>query len=177
MMVSLDGMIEGADKDLEWHVWDEEMDQYMITFLKQIDVMLFGRVTYQLLESYWPTTTVDHPVLIEQMNHLPKIVFSKTLDKAEWTNTRLLKDNIASEIQQLKQQPGKDMVIFGGADLASTFIKLGLIDEYHLIVNPVVLGKGKPLFQNLQERVPLKFLHQRSFRCGNIALTYQAYGG
>lgn len=178
VMVSLDGFIEGPNKEIDWHVWDKEMDQFMGRFFDRIDTILLGRKTYELLVGYWPSASepTDDPVITERMNNLPKIVFSKTLEKVEW-NARLVKENIAEEILQLKQQSGKDMVIFGGANLASTFMQHNLIDEYQIIVNPVVLGGGKPLFHpdSLREegKCDFKFLKVTAFHCGNVILSYE----
>jgi len=178
MMVSLDGFIEGANKELDWHVWDEEMNRFMGRFFDQIDTILLGRKTYELLVGYWPSASepTDDPVITDRMNNLPKIVFSKTLESVAW-NARLVKENIAEEVRRLKQQPGKDMVIFGGADLASTIMQRNLIDEYQIIINPVVLGSGKPLFQSDSFRdegkCHLKLLKTTTFHCGNVILYYQ----
>jgi dihydrofolate reductase len=107
------------------------------------------------------------------MNALPKIVFSRSLDKAEWSNTRLVRENAAEEIRKLKQQPGRDLAVFGSSDLALTLIEEGLIDEFRIFVNPLVLGKGTPLFQGIKKRLDLKLLNMRAFANGNVLLTYQ----
>lgn len=173
-MVSLDGFIEGPNRDIDWHVWDKEMDQYMIDFFGTVDLILLGRVAYQLMESYWPTpaATTDDPIIADKMNNLPKIVFSKTLDEVEWNNTRLVKENITAEISQLKQHPGKDLVLFGGAGIAAAFMQLNLLDEYRIIVNPVVLGSGTPLFKSVKEKLHLKLLKTKTFGSGNVLLCY-----
>ena len=138
IFLSLDGSFEGPNKELDWHVWDDEMEKYMSNFLNNVDDILLGRVAYQLLADYWPVaipkTTMprnpgeEHPLIIERMNSLPKIIISKTLDKVEWKNSTLIKVNIKDEILKLKQQPGKDLVLFGGANIASALQQLGLID-------------------------------------------------
>jgi dihydrofolate reductase len=171
--VSLDGFIEGPNREIDWFVWDEEMAKYAIDLLDSMDTILFGRVTYELMASYWPTATNQDPIITDAMNNLPKIVFSKTLEKAEWKNSRLVREVIPGEILRMKQQPGKNMVIFGSASIVSTFTQLGLIDEYRLIVNPVVLGSGKPLFKDIKERINLKLLKTKTFNCGNVILYYQ----
>jgi dihydrofolate reductase len=171
--VSLDGFIEGSNREIDWFVWDEEMAKYAIDLLDSIDTILFGRVTYELMASYWPTATNQDPIITDAMNNLPKIVFSKTLEKAEWKNSRLVREVIPGEILRMKQQPGKNMVIFGSASIVSTFTQLGLIDEYRLIVNPVVLGSGKPLFKDIKERINLKLLKTKTFNCENVILYYQ----
>jgi dihydrofolate reductase len=175
MMVTLDGFFAGPNGEIDWHVVDEEFNEFAIEQLNSVDVLLFGRVTCELMASYWPTpaATTNDPIVADKMNHLPKIVFSRTLSSVEWQNTRLVKENIAEEIAKLKQQPGKDLIIFGSSDLAVTFIQDGLIDEYRIMVNPVVLGNGKPLFKGIKGQLKLKLLKTKTFRSGNVLLYYQ----
>jgi dihydrofolate reductase len=170
ILVSLDGSFEGPNKELDWHVWDDEMEKYMGDFLNTVDAILLGCVAYQLLANYWPSSNEN---LAPMLNNLPKIVFSRTLEKVEWNNSRLIRENIKEEILKLKQQPGKDLVLFGGANIASTLNELGLIDEYRIIVNPVVLGNGKPFFKDVKDKFSLKLSGAKSFSCGNVILNYQ----
>lgn len=170
MMVSLDGFMEGSDRELDWHVVDEDFARYVADMENHIDTILFGRVTYQMMAEYWPTSTEPEA---RMMNELPKIVFSRTLNEVEWSNSRLVKDNIAEEIGRLKRQPGKDIAMFGSANLASTFMRLGLIDEYRIFVNPVVLGSGNPMFEDVKSRTPLKLVKTETFRSGVVVLSYQ----
>ena len=170
IFVSLDGSFEGPNKELDWHVWDDEMEKYMGDLLNTVDAILLGRVAYQLLANYWPSSTEN---LAPKLNKLPKIVFSKTLEKVEWNNSRLIKENIKEEVLRIKRQPGKDLVLFGGADIASAFLQLGLIDEYRIIVNPVVLSNGKPFFKDIKDTFNLKLLKAKTFSCGNVILYYQ----
>ncbi|HEX7845751.1 MAG TPA: dihydrofolate reductase family protein [Chitinophagaceae bacterium] len=174
MMVSTDGFIEDGKKQIDWHIWDREMEAYMINFFERIDLMLFGRVNWELMAGYWPTEQgkKDEPRIAERMNKLDKIVFSRTLIEANWENSTLLKELDAGFIRELKKQPGKDMVIFGGANIVNSFRKLDLIDEYQLIVNPVLLGNGTPLFGPAEERGTLKLVSATSFKCGNVILHY-----
>lgn len=174
-MMTLDGFFEGPNQEIDWHNTDEEFNEFAIEQLATADVLLFGRKTYELMASYWPTpaAVTDDPIVAGLMNRLPKIVFSKTLSSADWQNTRLVKDNVADEISRLKQQPGKDLFIFGSADLAASLSNLGLIDEYRVIVNPVVLGQGRPLFKGASQQLKLKLLKARTFRSGNVLLYYQ----
>jgi len=173
-MVTLDGFFEGPNQDISWHHVDEEFNEFAIQQLNEIDTLLFGRVTYQVMASYWPTEHAisDDPEVAGLMNSLPKIVFSKTLDKAEWNNSRLIKENAADEVLKLKQQPGKDIAIFGSSDLAVTLAQNGVIDEYRVIVNPVFLGKGTSLLKGIKEKMNLKFLNARIFKSGNVLLYY-----
>ena len=141
--------------------------------LDHVDAILMGRVTYELMAAYWPSAGEDDPVIAARMNSLPKIVFSRTLDKAEWNNTRLIKEDIAEEVAELKRQPGKDLVLFGSATVLNTLMRLELIDEYRLIVNPVVLGQGKPLFQDVGARLELQLMKTRVLDSGNVILYYR----
>lgn len=175
MMVTLDGFFEGPDHSIDWHNVDEEFNDFAIDQLDEIDTLLFGRVTYEGMASYWPTPVAieDDPVVAGKMNAIPKIVFSRTLDRADWSNSRLVKENIAEEISQLKQQPGRDLAIFGSANLTMSLLQMGLVDELRLMVNPVVLGEGKPLFADIHEKLNLKLIKTRVFRSGNVLLCYQ----
>ena len=174
-MVTLDGFFEGPNGEIDWHNADEEFNEFAVDQVKSADGLIFGRVTYELMASYWPTPAAqaDDPMVAEKMNTMPKIVFSRTLDKVEWNNTRLVKGDAVKEISQLKQEPGKDLLIFGSADLASTLTNLGLIDEYRIMVNPVVLGKGKPLFKDVKEKLNLRLLKTKTFGNGNVLLYYE----
>lgn len=175
MMVTLDGFFEGPGHDIDWHNVDEEFNEFAINQLNDVDMLLFGRVTYEGMASFWPTPFAkeNDPIIAEMMNTTPKIVFSKTLEKAEWQNTRLVKENVAEEIAKLKQQPGKDLAIFGSSDLAVSLIQMGLLDELRIMVNPVVLGNGKPLLKGIHDKLNLKLLKTMPFRSGNILLYYQ----
>jgi dihydrofolate reductase len=174
-LISVDGFFAGPNGEIDWHNVDEAFSDFAIDQLNSTDGLLFGRVTYQMMASYWPSPDAvkDDPIVAGKMNALPKFVFSRTLDKAEWNNTRLVKENAAEEISKLKNQPGKDLFLFGSADLASSLTPRGLIDEYRILVNPVVLGQGKPLFKNARERLHLKLASTRTFPSGNILLVYQ----
>ncbi|GAC1449419.1 MAG: dihydrofolate reductase family protein [Ktedonobacterales bacterium] len=175
MMVTLDGFIAGPNGDIDWHNVDDEFNEYAIDLLNSVDTLLFGRVTYQGMASYWPTpmSTTDDPIVAAKMNSLPKVVFSHTLETVEWQPTRLAKGNLADEIATMKQQPGGDMVIFGSGSIVSALAQLGLIDEYRLFVNPVAIGDGQSLFRGITERLNLRLVSTRPFRSGNVLLQYQ----
>lgn len=177
-MVSLDGFFEGSSKwDLSWHNVDKEFNDFAIAQLNETGTLLFGRVTYEGMAGYWasPDAAKNDPVVAGLMNQIPKIVFSKTLDKAEWNNTRLVKDRVADEISKLKKQSDKDLAIFGSANLMSKLMRMNLIDEHRVMVNPVILGNGSPLFLT-KDKLNLKILKTRAFRNGNVLLTYQTDG-
>jgi dihydrofolate reductase len=175
MMTSLDGYFEGPDHDIGWHNTDEEFNDFAIAQLMEVDTLLFGRVTYEMMASYWPTpqAATDDPVVSERMNSLPTIVFSKTLPQAQWANTRVVRDGFAAEVTRLKQQAGKDLIIFGSSDLAVTFLEHGLLDECRIMINPVVLGRGKTLFKGINDRLRLKLLRTKTFHSGNVLLYYE----
>lgn len=174
-MMSLDGYFEGPDHDLSWHNVDKEFNDFAIKQLDEIGALLFGRVTYQVMASYWPTEMAikDDPVVANKMNSVSKIVFSRTLRGADWENTRLVSINAAEEVARLKQQPGKDLAIFGSADLAASLAPAGLIDEYRVMVNPVVLANGTPLFKGISDKQNMTLAGTRTFRSGNVLLTYR----
>jgi len=173
-MTTLDGFFEGPNQDISWHNVDEEFNEFAIDQLNETGTLLFGRITYQGMASYWPTDAAIHddPEVAGLMNSLSKIVFSRTLDKPEWNNSRLVKNNVVEEVSKLKQQPGKDIAIFGSSDLAVTLAEQGLIDEYRIIVNPLFLGGGTPLLKGIKEKVNLKLLNARIFKAGNVLLYY-----
>ncbi len=175
MLTTLDGYFEGPNREIDWHNVDSEFNEYAVDFLCKVDTLLFGRVTYQLMANYWPSPEAvkDDPIVAERMNNLDKIVFSRTLKSVEWKNTRLIKDNFQEEIKKLKQQLGKDMAIFGSSDLAVTLIQPGLIDEFRIMLNPVVLGEGKPLFKGLKGRLNLKLIKAKAMKSGNVFIYYE----
>lgn len=178
-LISLDGYFEGENKwDIGWHQVDKEFNQFAIDQLDKADGLIFGRVTYQGMASYWSTTEAikDDPQVASRMNSIRKYVFSKTLDQVEWNNTQLIKENAIEELKRLKEQPGKDLLIFGSANLASTFTRQNLIDEYRLMVNPIVLGKGGPLFMESGSNLKLRLLNTKSFGNGNVLLYYAPAG-
>ncbi|MDA8423036.1 MAG: dihydrofolate reductase family protein [Nitrospiraceae bacterium] len=174
-MVSLDGYFEGPDRDISWHNVDAEFNEYAVAMLDSVDLLLFGRVTYELMVRFWPTPEVikSDPLVATRMNSLAKIVFSRTLGKAEWHNTRLVKEKIEEEIKKLKQGPGKDMVILGSGSIVSELTPPGLIDEHRIMVNPVILGKGNPLFKGINNKLDLELTHSKAFKSGNVLLYYR----
>jgi dihydrofolate reductase len=173
-LVSLDGFFEGSSGDIDWHNVDDEFNDFAIEQLESADGLIFGRVTYEMMAGYWPTAIAaeNDPIIAEKMNTISKTVFSRTLEKAEWKNTRLVRENILEEIAQLKQQPGKDILIFGSAKLGATLTQNGSIDEYRIMVNPVILGEGRTLFGGVSGPVKLMLLNTRTFWNGNVLLSY-----
>ena len=174
-MVTLDGFFEGPNQDIGWHNVDEEFNRFAIEQTNTVGAILFGRVTYQGMASYWPTPAAqsNDPEVANLMNTLSKVVFSRTLQKAEWNNTRLIKDNVAEEILKMKQEPGNDLAVFGSANLLSSLMQMDLVDEHRVMVNPVLIGSGTPLFRNIAQKVNLKLVKTRTFKSGNVLLYYQ----
>jgi dihydrofolate reductase len=179
IVVTVDGYYEGPNGEFDWPVVDEEFNQFGLQQLDEVDTLLFGRRTYELMASYWPTPAAaeDDPRVAAKMNGLPKLVVSRTLQKAEWADTRIIGDDVAGELAKLKQQPGKDIAIFGSSDLTVNLLRLGLVDELRLMVSPVVLGDGKSLFRTAHERIGLRLSATRAFRSGNVLLSYRPAAG
>lgn len=174
-LVTLDGYFEGLKRDISWHNVDAEFNEYAVDMLNSVDTLIFGRVTYELMADYWPTpdAIANDPIVAGKMNALPKIVFSRTLNKVEWNNTRLVKDIIDEEMKNMKKQPGKDMMILGSGSIMSEFAQRRLIDGYGIMVNPVALGDGKPLFKGIKGKLKLELVKTRTFRNGNVLLYYE----
>ena len=174
--VTLDGYFVDMKGDMSWaHKDDEEWNKFTEDNASGGGVLLFGRITYELMASWWPTPIAikNYPVVAGQMNSLPKIVFSRTMDKATWNNTKLVKGDIAAEIRKMKKEPGQDMAIFGSGTIVSQLAQEGLIDEYQVVVHPIVLGKGRTMFENIKEKLTLKLTKTRTFDNGNVLLCYQ----
>jgi dihydrofolate reductase len=174
-MVTLDGFFEGPNGEIDWHKVDDEFNEFAIQQTGSAAGLIFGRKTYELMVSYWPTpqAETDDPQVTEIMNSIPKYVFSRTLEEAGWKNTRLIKEDAPAEIQKLKAEPGGDLFIFGSANLSASLLQKGLIDEIRVIVNPVVLGDGRTLFEDLPGKLELELLNSRAFRSGNVLLYYR----
>jgi dihydrofolate reductase len=174
-LVTLDGYFAGENGDISWHMVDEEFQELANAASNSGNTLLFGRKTYQLMESYWPTPEAlkNDPIVAGGMNAAHKVVFSRTLEKAEWNNTRLVKDNMLAEVRRMKQQPGKDLTVLGSGSIVSQLAQEGLIDEYQVLVNPVVIGRGKTMFEGIRDKIVLKLVKTRTFGNGNVLLTYE----
>ncbi|PWW34649.1 MULTISPECIES: dihydrofolate reductase family protein [Paenibacillus] len=178
---SLDGFVEGPEgaMDIGWVAYDADLERHAKEILSTADTVLWGRGTYQMMHSYWPSVPSNPSASEHERNHAEwiektaKIVFSTTLDTVDWNNSRLVKENIEEEINNLKQQPGNDMVILGSPRFAHHLMQLDLIDEYKITVSPVLIGKGLPLFQGITEKINLKLIENKTFDSGAIGLVYQ----
>jgi dihydrofolate reductase len=182
MNITLDGFMAGPDCELDWHFsyWNEEMAEIATDQLKRADTILLGRVTYKAMSKYWPAVLLDPSsprqdlAFAGMMNSYHKIVFSTTMEHADWSNSSLVQDNIIHEVRLLKKQPGKNMIIYGSGTIASLFMRYGLVDEYVLWVHPVVLGKGKPFFKKLSDKHYLRLVKSTTFKSGVVLLYYES---
>jgi dihydrofolate reductase len=177
MSVSLDGFIEGPNRELDWHLVDDELHRHFNEQLGPMGAFLNGRVTHELMAEFWPMADTDAASTGPMVEYariwrdMPKIVYSRTLDRAGW-NTTVVRDVVAEEVMELKAQPGGDLSL-GGADLAAAFMRLDLIDEYRLYVHPVVLGRGNRLFHRSEAAVNLRLAETRTFGNGVVLLRYE----
>lgn len=179
--VTLDGFMAGTNGELNWHFsrWNDEMARSITEQLSQADTILLGRVTYREMARYWTSAHVclmmprEDLDFADMLNRYPKIVFSKKLFNAGWNNSKFINGNIAKEVEKLKQQPGKDMIIYGSGQLVWSLTQLGLVDEYRVWVHPVLLGCGKPLFKKLPYTLNLSLYKTETFSSGVVILYYQ----
>ena len=178
MHLSLDGFIAGPNGEMDWIKVDQEIFDHVGTRISKGDTALYGRVTYQMMENYWPTAADKPTATRHDIEHsrwyskVHKVVLSKTLKQAELTNTKIISDNLAHNINEIKQQAGEDILLFGSPAATHSLIQLNLIDGYWLFVNPVILGQGIPLFTDINEKIKLKLLTTRQFTSGVTELNY-----
>ena len=174
--VSLDGYFVDAKGDMSWaHRQDPEWNEFTSQNASGGGELVFGRVTYDMMAGFWPTEAAKQraPIVAEQMNSLPKVVFSRTMDRAAWNNTRLIKGDLASEVRKLKSEPGPGMAMFGSGTIIAQLAPERLIDEYQFVVVPVVLGDGRTMFDGVKDRLALKLTRTRPFSNGNVVLYYE----
>lgn len=173
--VSLDGFFVDARSDMSWaHKQDAEWNAFTAGNASGDGALLFGRKTYEMMASFWPTPAGQKaaPKVAEGMNNLRKVVFSRTLESASWKNTTLVKGDLAASVRVMKKEAGPDLVILGSGSIVAQLAQAGLIDEFQIIVNPLVLGSGRTLFEGVEARIPLRLLKTRSFGNGNVILYY-----
>ena len=175
MVMTLDGYHEGPNHEFDWPNVDDEFNDFAISQLNDIDTLIFGRATYEGMASYWPTPAAleDDRVIADRMNNIPKVVFSSSLESADWQNTRLVSGDVAGAITELKQQSGKNLAVFGSSTLTVSLIDEGLVEELRVMVHPILLGAGKSLFSALHRRVPVKLERTTVFSSGNVLLHYR----
>ncbi|MFG2888483.1 dihydrofolate reductase family protein [Streptomyces sp. NPDC048248] len=177
MQLSLDGYFEGPQRQIDWHMVDDELHGHMNEELRTMGAFLSGRVTYELMADFWPTADSDPestPLMAEFAGiwrDMPKVVYSRSLERADW-NTTIVRDVVVEDVLELKAQPGGDLAL-GGADLAAAFMRHDLVDEYRIYVHPVLIGRGRPLFRESDVTVPLHLAETRPFGNGVVLLRYQ----
>jgi dihydrofolate reductase len=176
--ISLDGYFVDGNHDMSWaHVAipDKEWDAFVNNNVKGGGVLMFGRITYDLMAGYWPTQMAINalPEVAKGMNSMQKVVFSRTMKKALWNNTKLIKNNLAEEVRKMKNEPGPGIVILGSGSIVSQLTQEGLIDEYQMVMIPTVLGKGRTMFEGLTKKLSLKLKSSRAFSNGNVFMCYE----
>ncbi len=179
MHVSLDGFAAGPNGEMDWIHVDDEIFDYAGNMTDGADTALYGRVTYQMMESYWPTAGEQPKATKHDIEHstwynkVLKVVISKTLKGSNFANTKIIDDNIDNEIQTIKNQPGSNILMFGSPTTAHSLMQCNLIDEYWIFVNPILLGQGIPLFENINDKIPLRLTEAKAFACGVVGLNYK----
>jgi len=176
--LSLDGFFTDSNGNMNFAqnpIPDAEWTAFVAGNAGSGGMLVFGRVTYDLMASFWPTPMAAEqmPDVAERMNNLPKVVFSRTMKEASWQNTKLVKDDLTGEIRKMKNEDGEEMVIFGSGMIVSQLAQAGLVDEYQFIIDPVVLGKGRTMFDGVEEKFTLKLKSSRTFANGNVLLCYE----
>ncbi len=176
--VTLDGYFVDADGQFSWARKGNEDPEFAAFVAENASgggELLLGRVTYNIMASFWPTPVADQhmPEVAKGMNASPKVVFSRTLDKAEWNNTRLIKGELAAEVRKLKEEDGPGMCILGSGTIVAQLAAAGLVDEYQMVLDPVALGKGRSMFEGLPAPLELKMTKTRVFKNGKIFLSYE----
>jgi dihydrofolate reductase len=172
VQMTVDGYIAGLNGEMDWMTfnWDDELAKYVTEITEPVDCIVLGRKLAQGFIKHWASNPDQEGA--EKINSSKKVVFTKTLDNSEWDNTVLAKGDLVDEITKLKTQNGKEIIAYGGATFVSALIKQGLIDEFHLFINPTVIGKGMTIFKELDSRQNLKLVKSISFDCGIVVLNY-----
>ena len=181
MQLSIDGFSAGPNGEQDWMIWnmDDIVKDYIVRLTSSVDTILMGSVLYKGMAAYWPKAALDAAKSSDSsfahlMNNMQKIVYSNTLKRADWNNSIIVNTALETHIKDLKQQPGKDIIIYGGIRIVASLIKLNLIDEYHLFINPVVLGKGLSIWNNLENNLRLKLDETTFSTCGISILKYES---
>ena len=178
MHISLDGFVAGPNGEIDWIKVDQEIFDYVGKRISEGDTALYGRVTYQMMENYWPTAADKPTATKHDIEHskwyakVHKVVLSKTMRDVELTNTKIISDSLSDSLNEIKKEPGEDILLFGSPTATHSLILQNLIDGYWLFVNPIILGQGIPLFANIKDKIKLKLLTTRQFTSGVTELNY-----
>jgi dihydrofolate reductase len=177
--VTVDGYFAAANGEMQWahrNAQDEEYNAFVAGNANGDGQLLFGRITYQMMASFWPTPMAMEqlPAIAKGMNGMPKVVFSRTLKEATWNNTKLVKGDVVEEVRKMKKEVGPDLAILGSGSIVAQLANVGLIDEYQVMVNPVILGGGRTMFDGMTKKLNLKLAKTRAFRNGNVLLNYES---
>jgi dihydrofolate reductase len=175
ILTSLDGFYEGLNGEFDWPIVDEEFNDFAIRQLDEADTLGFGRATYEHMAAYWPTdqAQVNDPAITSRMNTKPKLVFSRTLERARWSNTTVVTGEAVEQMEAVKAAAGGELLVLGSAHLTAHFAAAGVLDELRIMVCPIVLGQGHSPFEELKDRLALRLAHVRQFDSGNVLLTYR----
>jgi len=173
--LTLNGFYKGPNEDTSWHRHGEEEGKFSEEQLKADNILVFGRTTYEMMYSFWPTPMAHElfPKVAVRMNQSEKLVVSDTLKEATWENTGLLKGNVVEQVKSLKASPGKNLTILGSGSIVSLLTDANQIDEYKIMIDPVVVGNGTPLFQGVKGKLDLKLTDTHVFKSGVVLLTYE----
>jgi dihydrofolate reductase len=176
-IISLDGYFTGPNNEIDWFEFDDDEQAWSSEILQRVDTMIYGRVTYEEFRQFWPTPRANvsgfDPYIIRQLNELPKVVFSKSLENAPWKPSTIVRENPIEVIPKMKNEVGKDMVVVGSGSLVATLAREELIDEYRIRIRPIILGSGRLLFEDRNHRHALKFVSVKSFKNGVVGLHYE----
>lgn len=174
--ISLDGYYKDANNGIDWHQHGQEEGEFSATNLEHNSILLFGRITYEMMASWWPSQNAIEamPEVAKGMNQAEKIVCSNTLQHTNWQNTRIMSGDIVAQVAELKKTSSKDITILGSGNLSTQLAEAGLIDTYQIMIDPVAIGKGTSIFNGLQRQLNLKLSNARSFKSGTVLLNYEA---
>lgn len=175
---TLNGFYKGPDEDISWHMQDRgaDEDKYSMNLMKSDNILLFGRRTYEMMVKWWASDEAKRsmPEFTEIMNTADKVVFSSTMKHADWENTKVISGDLIVEAKKMKQEAQKDMTILGSGSIIAQLAEYNLIDEYKILIDPLVIGKGTPLFNDIKEQVDLELISGRTFKSGSVLLKYRS---
>lgn len=173
--ISLNGFYKGPNEDISWHQHGDEEAEYSVESLKSKDILLFGRVTYEMMKSFWTSKMAfeTFPAVAEGMNNSDKVVFSKTLKSTDWKNTKIINENLIDNISELKQTSKRNITLLGSGAILNQLSNANLVDEYQIMIDPLFISKGEPILDNLNKNIKLELTQSKIFKSGTILLYYK----